>query len=166
MELMQGVFAVKLCEMEEFYGRLQSRIQLCQAKEPAALRQALEETLDEAAAHRLLLKQRTREGRLPAAAALAQAQLDYERQADQIRLRLERELCGQDAAERKAEAAVRLARLEDMVQALTEEQEAIPDQLAQLRAQGKDRTVRFRELMARKLTLVSLRTELERYGLW
>ncbi len=68
--------------------------------------------------------------------------------------------------ERKAEAAVRLARLEDMVQALTEEQEAIPGQLAQLRAQGKDRTVRFRELMARKLTLVSLRTELERYGLW
>lgn len=109
MELMQGGFAVKLCEMEEFYGRLQSRIQLCQAKEPAALRQALEETLDEAAAHRLLLKQRTREGRLPAAAALAQAQLDYERQADQIRLRLERELCGQDAAERKAEAATLFA---------------------------------------------------------
>lgn len=105
MELIQGVFAVKLCEMEEFYGRLRSRIWLCQAKEPEALRRVLEESLDEAAAQRLLLEQRIREGRLPAAAALAQAQLDYEQRADQIRSQLERELCGPDTAGGKAEAA-------------------------------------------------------------
>ena len=29
-EVEQGIFSVKLCEMEQEYGRLQSRIQLCQ----------------------------------------------------------------------------------------------------------------------------------------
>ena len=68
--------------------------------------------------------------------------------------------------ERLEEAARHLARLEAMAAALAAEQEDIPAQLARLRAEGREKTVRFRELMARKLTIASLRLELERNQLW
>ena len=37
MELQQGVLAVKICELAKEYGLLQSRIQICQEKNPEQL---------------------------------------------------------------------------------------------------------------------------------
>ena len=84
MELQQGVLAVKLCELAKEYGLLQSRIQLCQEKNPTQLQQILEQINDECEAHRIILEQNARSGRLPAAAALAQAQLTYEQRAEEL----------------------------------------------------------------------------------
>lgn len=48
-------------------------------------------------------------------------------------------------------ALVRLAKYEDLHEALGREQEEIAAQLASLRAAGKEKTARYRELFARKL---------------
>ena len=84
MELQQGVLAVKICELAKEYGLLQSRIQICQEKNPEQLQQILEQINDECKIHRIILEQNARYGRLSAAAALAQAQLTYEQQADKL----------------------------------------------------------------------------------
>ena len=84
MELQQGVLAVKICELAKEYGLLQSRIQICQEKNPEQLQQILEQINDECRTHRIILEQHARYGRLPATAALAQAQLTYEQQADKL----------------------------------------------------------------------------------
>ena len=64
------------------------------------------------------------------------------------------------------EAALeRLARFEDMALGLEQEQGDIAARLAALRAQGKDKTVQFRELMARKLVNQQRRLRLAEYGL-
>ena len=84
MELLQGVLAVKICELAKEYGLLQSRIQICKEKNPEQLQQILEQINDECKTHRIILEQNARYGRLPAAAALAQAQLTYEQQADKL----------------------------------------------------------------------------------
>ena len=53
----------------------------------------------------------------------------------------------------RLEAAVeRLGALETLYEELSARQAAIPGELEELRAAGKDKTVRFRELLARKLT--------------
>ena len=110
--LQQGGFAVKLCQLEEEYGRLQSRIRVCQEKDSAQVRQALEQLLDECREQDLLLEQRVRGSRMPAAARLAQAQLDFWRQAETLaRTELEREMRGRSAtpAEDQAEASALFA---------------------------------------------------------
>ena len=92
MEREPGMFDVKLQELEEAYARLQSRIRMCQGQPPGQLRGVLVQVEAERRAHRARLEQTVRAGRLPAAAALARAQLSYEREADQL---LRRELaCG------------------------------------------------------------------------
>ena len=110
--LQQGVFAVKLCQLEEEYGRLQSRIRVCQEKDSAQVRQALEQLLDECREQDLLLEQRVRGSRMPAAAKLAQAQLDFWRQAENLaRTDMEPEMRGRSAtpAEDQAEASALFA---------------------------------------------------------
>ena len=52
-----------------------------------------------------------------------------------------------------------------MVQGLEREQEEIAQRLAQLREQGREKTVQFRELLAQKLVNSSLIQLLERKGL-
>ena len=79
MGLKQGIFAVKLCELEREYGRLQSRIHLLQAKEPTQVQEELERLLDEYRERKYLLDER-----VPAVAALAQAQLEFAAHAEQI----------------------------------------------------------------------------------
>ena len=110
--LQQGVFAVKLCQLEEEYGRLQSRIRVCQEKDSAQVRQALEQLLDECREQDLLLEQRVKGSRMPAAAKLAQAQLDFWRQAENLaRTDMEPEMRGRSAtpAEDQAEASALFA---------------------------------------------------------
>jgi len=47
--------------------------------------------------------------------------------------------------------AERLAAFEAICEELVENQRSIPEQLAELRAEGKEKTVRYRELLAQKL---------------
>ena len=67
--------------------------------------------------------------------------------------------------ERLPEAAERLARYEDFVEALPRELGQISAELEALRGAGKEKTVQFRERMARKLTDRSLLLRLEEAGL-
>lgn len=84
MGLKHGIFAVKLCELEREYGRLQSRIHLLQAKEPTQVQEELERLLDEYRERKYLLDERVQASRSPVVAALAQAQLEFAAHAEQI----------------------------------------------------------------------------------
>ena len=67
--------------------------------------------------------------------------------------------------EQLEQALARLAQFEDMAQGLDREQAEIAQRLEQLRSQGREKTVQFRELLAQKLVNSSLIQLLERKGL-
>ena len=64
-----------------------------------------------------------------------------------------------------AQAAEKLARFEDLCEQLKAQQEKIKAQLADLRAEGKEKTARFRELMGQKLLNASMLGLLKGSGL-
>lgn len=80
----QAIFAVKLCELEQEYGRLQSEIRLFQERDETQLREELARLRDEYQEHQLLLDEQVRASRSPSAAALSEAQLEYSRRAERI----------------------------------------------------------------------------------
>ena len=84
MKTQNGIFAYKLCELEEEYGHLQSRIYLFQSKDEAQVQKELDQLRDEGREHQLLLDERIRASRSPAVAALAQAQLEFGRRVEQV----------------------------------------------------------------------------------
>ena len=84
MGLQQGLFAVKLCELEQEYGRLQSRIHLFQEKDEKQTLKELEKIRDEYRERELLLKERIQSSRSLSAASLAKAQMEYGKQMEQI----------------------------------------------------------------------------------
>lgn len=84
MELADGIFAVKLCELEREYGKLQSRIRLSQEKDPEQLRRTLERLRDEYDEQQLLLEQAVRGCRLKAVGQLADVQREYGQQMERI----------------------------------------------------------------------------------
>lgn len=57
-------------------------------------------------------------------------------------------------------ALEKLGKLEDLYDSLLSEQENIEQKMAVLRAQGKQKTVAFRQLMADKFQLIALLTRL------
>ena len=65
-------------------------------------------------------------------------------------------------AELQARALMRLGRWEDMAEQLQKEQTDISAQLESLRRAGKEKSVRFRELFARKLTVSTMLDTLRR----
>ena len=89
MKINEGMFAVKLYELERQYGRMQSRLRLCQQDDHQKIRQELQRVMEEYQEDELLLLNNVENSRSPAVAALAGAQLDYSRRAEQI---LEQEL--------------------------------------------------------------------------
>lgn len=84
MKTQNGIFAYKLCELEEEYERLQSCIYLFQSKDEAQVQKELDQLRDEGREHQLLLDERIRASRSPAVAALAQAQLEFGRRVEQV----------------------------------------------------------------------------------
>ncbi len=66
---------------------------------------------------------------------------------------------------RLEEALERLAVFEDMFEGLERDQVYITRQLEELRSRGKEKTVQFRELLARKLVNGNMKLLLERYGI-
>ena len=108
MKLSEGIFAVKLYELEQQYGRMQSRLRLCQKEDHSKIRQELQKATDEYKENELLLESNVEGSRSPAVAALAGAQLKYYKTVREI---LEQELPDylrsekNTTAEDKAEAA-------------------------------------------------------------
>lgn len=112
MKINEGMFAVKLYELERQYGRMQSRLRLCQQDDHQKIRQELQRVMEEYQEDELLLLNNVENSRSPAVAALADAQLDYSRRAEKI---LEQELpeylqdedgsAPEEGAEHQAEAA-------------------------------------------------------------
>ena len=89
MKINEGMFAVKLYELERQYGQMQSRLRLCQQDDHQKIRQELQRVMEEYQEDELLLLNNVENSRSPAVAALAGAQLDYSRRAEEI---LEQEL--------------------------------------------------------------------------
>ena len=108
MKLGQEMFAIKLYELEQQYGRMQSRLQLCQQEDHARIRQELEKAMDEYKESELLLQKNVEGSRSPAITALSNAQLEYCRTVGKI---LEQKLPGylhsevSTSSDDKAEAA-------------------------------------------------------------
>ena len=65
--------------------------------------------------------------------------------------------------EQLEQALSRLAQFEDMAQGLDREQAEIAQRLEQLRSQGREKTVQFRELLGQKLVNNNMILLLERY---
>lgn len=63
--------------------------------------------------------------------------------------------------ENEKAAIERLGKIEEMYKKTSEEQEKISAQLAELRSAGKARSVKFNQLLAKKLTNVSIIAALE-----
>lgn len=84
MKINEGMFAVKLYELERQYGRMQSRLRLCQQDDHQKIRQELQRVMEEYQEDELLLLNNVENSRSPAVAALAGAQLDYSRRAEEI----------------------------------------------------------------------------------
>ena len=72
-----SIFAVKLYEMEEQYGKLRSRILACEQGGRERIRTVLKEACDEYRENELLLEEKARYSRSGAVAKLGEAQLDY-----------------------------------------------------------------------------------------
>ena len=111
MELRDGIFAVKLCELEHQYGLLRSRLELCQGADHERVRHLLGDVLEEVRENGLLLERSAEGSRSPAAAELAAAQRDYVRRMEAIlRKKLSRLLPdGESPREEQAEAAALFA---------------------------------------------------------
>ena len=107
MELRDGMFAVKLCELEHQYGLLRSRLELCQGADHEKIRHLLADVLDDYRENALLLEQSAEGCRSPAVAELAGVQRDYSKRMEELlRDRLPRLMHGEeDPQEERAEGA-------------------------------------------------------------
>ena len=79
MDIDKSVFAYKLYEMEEQYGKLQCRIRICEQGDRRRIHSELEKAEDEYKENTLLLEKKARACRSPAVTSRTQPQLDYRR---------------------------------------------------------------------------------------
>lgn len=84
MDIGQEVFAVKLYELEQQYGKLQSRIRVCGKESRKRIREELQKIAEEYEEEYLLLQERVKNCRSLAVSRLAKAQLDYQKATDEI----------------------------------------------------------------------------------
>ena len=85
MNIDESVFAYKLYEMEEQYGKLQCRIRTCERGGRNKIHSELERAREEYAENSLLLEEKARSCRSPAVARLTQVQLDYRRKVEELK---------------------------------------------------------------------------------
>lgn len=84
MNLNQEIFAIKLYEMDQEYGRLQSRLRICGQENHQRIREELKKAKDEYQEHALILQQSAEGSRSQAVSELAQAQLEYSRKMEKL----------------------------------------------------------------------------------
>ena len=110
MELRDGMFAVKLCELEHQYGLLRSRLELCQGADHEKIRHLLADVLDDYRENALLLEQSAEGCRSPAVAATTYNAGIFISMEELLRDRLPRLMHGEeDPQEEWAEAAALFA---------------------------------------------------------
>ncbi len=108
MEDKKGIFTVKLCELEQRYEQMQSKILLCQQADHRQIRTQLRRAKDACVEDELKLQRSVTFCRLPAVAALAGVQREYIKKArDVLERHMERYRLSSDpkALENRAEAA-------------------------------------------------------------
>lgn len=77
MNIDKSVFAYKLYEMEEQYGKLQCRLRICEQGGRERIHSELEKAEGEYRENTMLLEEKAKSCRSPAVTKLTQAQLDY-----------------------------------------------------------------------------------------
>lgn len=98
MKIDDSIFAVKLYEMEEQYGKMQCRIRACEEGGRGRIHSALKKAEDEYKENTMLLEEKLRACRSPAVKSLTRAQLDYRRKtADLMDSELIRDLHSEDS---------------------------------------------------------------------
>lgn len=92
MNMNESVFAFKLYELEEQYGKLQCRVRVCEEGSRDKIRSELQKAEDEWKENTLLLKEKVKSCRSEAVEKLSQAQLDYRQRIEAVKQQLEKEL--------------------------------------------------------------------------
>lgn len=108
MSAKDGIFSVKLYELEKQYGKTVSRLRLYQQQDHEEIRQEMRQLWNEYQENELLMRQSIQSSRSQAVAALAEAQLHYSQRVQHILCEeLPRYLHeeGNDSAADRAEAA-------------------------------------------------------------
>lgn len=104
MNMDGSVFAVKLYEMEEQYGKLQCRIRICGQESKDKIHEELCRAQEEYKEHTLLLEEKVRLSRSEAVTRLLQAQLDYRKKIGEIKDReIVNDLCSDGTTSREAQ---------------------------------------------------------------
>ena len=80
----EGIFAIKLSELERQYERTLGRLRLCQTDDHQKIRQELEQAFEEYHDTERQLLKGVNTSRSPAVAALSGAQLNYDRRVREI----------------------------------------------------------------------------------
>ena len=84
MKLNQELFAIKLYEMEQQYGKIQSRIRICGQEDHQTVREELRKARSEYREHAMTLQESVEGSRSPAVTELARTQLEYSQAMDRL----------------------------------------------------------------------------------
>lgn len=98
MKTDNSIFAVKLYEMEEQYGRLQCRIRICEQGGSDKIRTELKKAKDEYRENTLLLEERAGNCRSQAVAKLMKAQLEYRKRTGDLMEQLSKDIHWEDSS--------------------------------------------------------------------
>lgn len=88
MDINESVFAFKLYELEEQYGKLQCRVRVCEEGGRDKIHSELQKAEDEFEENTLLLKEKVKSCRSGAVTKLLQAQLDYRKKIEEMKKQL------------------------------------------------------------------------------
>ena len=148
MKIDDSIFAVKLYEMEEQYGKLQCRIRLCEQGGSGKIHSELKKAEEEYKENTMLLEEKARSSRSLAVQRLIRAQLDYrQKTADLMKDDIIKDMHSEDNSldEDKTEADLLYAEFA-MDFATLAMQQALISALAALDRQGiADNTVKDKE---------------------
>lgn len=84
MKIDDSIFAVKLYEMEEQYGKLQCRIRICEQGGSGKIHSELKKAEEEYKENTMLLEEKARSSRSLAVQRLIRAQLDYRQKTEDL----------------------------------------------------------------------------------
>ncbi len=84
MKIDNSIFAVKLYEMAEQYGKLQCRIRVCEQGDSAKIRSELKKAEEEFEENTLLLEEKAESCRSEAVKRLSQIQADYRKKTQEL----------------------------------------------------------------------------------
>lgn len=98
MNIDESVFAYKLYEMEEQYGKLQCRIRACECGGRDKIHSELKKAREEYTENTLLLEAKAKSCRSPAVTRLTQAQLDYREKVDKLKKQVVSDLHSEESS--------------------------------------------------------------------